>query len=99
MRSNEPKVKGTPSNYEGTYVLARQPRSLAPHNQASWKVIAAILEARGSADYYDLAVAVRGHEHGTKSTSGPQSFVSYCIKSGWLQQAGQSAFSEVRSGI
>ena len=85
MPNAEPTVQGTPSKDAGRYELAKSPsRALAPHNLASWRIIEAILIARGEADYYDLAVAVRGHEHGTKAAVGPQSFISYCIKSGWL---------------
>jgi len=80
-------VLGTPTKDAGRYKLAVRPQRLVSHNLASWRIIEAILDARGTADYYDLAVAVRGHQHGTKAASGPQSFVSYCIKAGWLERA------------
>lgn len=82
-----PRVIGRPSKDAGIYKLGTCPSRLASHNQASWNVLKAILEAYGTADFYDLAVAVRRHVHGDKSASGPQSFVSYCIRSGWLTRA------------
>lgn len=86
MASVEPAVIGNSTRDAGRYKLGVPPRSLAPHNLDSWRIIEAILQARGTADYYDLAVAVRGHKHGTKAAKGPQSFVSYCIKSRWLER-------------
>lgn len=86
MPHHEPTVISTPSKDAGRYKLGAKPVRLVAHNAASWRIIEAILEARGTADYYDLAVAVRGHEHGDKAAKGPQSFVSYCIKSGWLER-------------
>ncbi len=82
-----PLVQGTPTKDAGNYRLGAQPQSLAKHNLSSWRIIEAILHAYGTADYFDLAVAVRGHRHGTKSASGPQAFVSYCIRRGWLVRA------------
>lgn len=82
-----PRVIGRTTKDAGTYKLGTTPLHLAPHNQQSWDIIAAILKAYGTADYYDLAVSVRQHRHGDKAASGPQSFVSYCIRSGWLQRA------------
>lgn len=87
MTTSLPKVIGRPTKDAGTYRLGLSPYGLAAHNLSSWKIIAAILEAYGTADYYDLAVAVRHHNHGTKTASGPQSFVSYCIRRGWLKSA------------
>lgn len=89
MNSPEPSVvPSVPSKDAGLYKLGLPPaRPLAAHNQASWDIIAARLRARGTADYYDLSVAVRGHQHGTRSATGPQSFVSYCIRRGWLVRA------------
>lgn len=82
-----PRVIGRPSKDAGTYKLAASPTRLASHNQASWNIIETILKAYGTADFYDLSVAVRQHVHGDKAASGPQSFVSYCIRSGWLVRA------------
>lgn len=82
-----PRVIGRPSKDAGRYKLGEQPSRLSPHNEASWRVIEAILQAYSVADFYDLAVAVRHHVHGDKAAAGPQSFVSYCIRSGWLVRA------------
>lgn len=81
------RVIGRPTIDAGAYRIGSPPNRLAPHNQESWNIIEAILTAYGTADYYDLAVAVRRHKHGDKKAHGPQSFVSYCIRSGWLTRA------------
>lgn len=62
-------------------------RTLVEHGRVSWEIVEAILGARGKADFYDLAVAVRGHESGDATAQGSQNFVSYCIRSGWLRRA------------
>ena len=87
MSSVAPVVTGPPTKYEGRYRIKSPPQGLAPHNQVSWKVIAAVLDAYETADFWDLSVAVRGHKHGTKKVKGPQSFVRYCIRCGWLERA------------
>lgn len=87
MDAVQPMVVGPPTKYAGRYKLGARPQDLAAHNLASWKIIEAILDAYGVADFWDLAVAVRGHKHGTKRAKGPQSFVRYCIRSSWLEQA------------
>jgi hypothetical protein len=86
MSDSIPTVSGRDTKDAGRYMLGTKPQGLAHHNLKSWRIIEAMLEARGSVDYYDLAVAVRGHEHGTKAARGPQSFVSYCIRRGWLRR-------------
>ena len=87
MSDVEPVVTGPATIYAGRYKLGSLPQSLASHNLKSWKIIETILDAYGTADFWDLAVAVRGHKHGTKKVKGPQSFVRYCIRSGWLSRA------------
>ncbi len=59
----------------------RPTRAFVPHNAASWRIIEAILDARGSASFRHLADAVCGHE----GSSGG-AFVKYCLKpsTGWL---------------
>ena len=81
-----PIVTGPPTKYAGRYRLKNRPERLVNHNYVSWKIIEAILEAYGSADFWDLAAAVRGHKHGTMKAKGPQSFVRYCIRSGWIER-------------
>ncbi len=76
MHNVEPVVSGPPTKYAGRYRRGISPQGLAPHNLVSWKIIEAILDAYGVADFWDLAVAVRGHKHGTKKVKGPQSFVA-----------------------
>ncbi len=82
----QPVVTGPATKYVGRYRLKSAPGPLAHHNQVSWNIIEAILNAYGSADFWDLAVAVRDHKHGTKKAKGPQSFVRYCIRSGWIER-------------
>jgi hypothetical protein len=86
MSNIDPVVSGPDTKYAGVYKLGAPPQTLMAHNLQSWRIIQAILDAYGSADFWDLSVAVRGHKHGTKSAKGPQGFVRYCIKSGWLQR-------------
>ncbi len=84
MSSYQPVVTGPETKYAGMYKFGQAPQTLMSHNLKSWRIIEAILTAYGKADFWDLAVAVRGHKHGTKSAKGPQDFIRYCIKSGWL---------------
>lgn len=86
MEKFQPMVTGPSSKYEGAYKLNSSPENLLQHNFVSWKIIEAILTAYGTADFWDLSVAVRGHKHGTKSARGPQDFVKYCIKNGWIER-------------
>lgn len=99
MSRTEPIVHGTLTKDAGRYKLGMRPQNLASHNRVSLRIIEAILEARCMADCYDLAVAVRRHKHGTKVASSPQSFVWYCIKSGWLELAKPVAELECGSGL
>lgn len=87
MSSVEPIVSGLPTKYAGRYRLGGLPKDLLPHNASSWQIIKTILDVRGTADFWDMAVAVRGHESGTKSDPGPQGFIRYCIRRGWLARA------------
>ena len=63
--------------------LAKEPTLIAGQNLKSWSVISAILNAYGTADYDDLATAVRQHDH----VAGGKAFVDYCIRNSWLAQA------------
>ena len=85
MTSTHPVVTGPSSKYAGMYKLGEAPGAMKPHNLESWRIVEAILLAYGTADFWDLSVAVRGHKHGTRSGSNsPQGFIRYCIISGWL---------------
>lgn len=85
MKHSEPSVIPGHTKYAGSISLARRPARLAPHNLATWRVIEAILDARQVADFWDLAVAVRGHKRFGTENATPQEFVSYCIRRGWLK--------------
>jgi hypothetical protein len=85
MSDVDPVVVAPPTKYAGPYKVGVRPQHLKQHNHVSWKIIEAILAADGTADFWDLAVAVRGHKHGTKGVRGPQGFVRYCITSGWIE--------------
>ena len=86
--SRMPVVTGNSTIYDGEYQLLYEPSALAPHNEGSWRIIYAIMLAYGSARFWDLCAAVRGHRHmdREKTGLGPQSFVRYCIRSGWLKR-------------
>jgi DNA-directed RNA polymerase subunit RPC12/RpoP len=76
-------VHRVPVKNAGRFCLGREPNLTAGRNLASWTVISAILQAYGGADYEDLAIAVRQHDH----PAGGRSFVDYCIRNGWLKRA------------
>lgn len=86
----DPEVVGPASKYAGKrYKLGLRPsRRFADHNHRSWTIIETILQFDSDRDFWDLAVAVRGHKHygDTKQDKGPQSFVRYCIRAGWLEE-------------
>lgn len=86
METVQPKVVATKTKYAGHYKIGIRPGKLAPHNLKSWRVIEAILDAYGAAEFWDLAVAIRPHEFRTQRNRGPQSFVRYCIRSGWIER-------------
>jgi hypothetical protein len=87
MSSVEPVVTGPQTRFAGRYKILSRPQGLASRNLMSWKIIEAILDAYGTADFWDLSVAVRGHKFETKKVKGPQSFIRYCIRNGWLEKA------------
>ena len=62
------------------------PANMVRHNWISWRIIEAILEARGEAHFRTLEAATRGHEHGDEAHKGRGSgaFVRYCMRSGWI---------------
>ncbi len=72
--------------YEGRYRVARTPQMTAGHNQRSWDIIETILQRKGSADFWDLSDAVRGHLNCGKRKGSPHQFISYCIRRGWLER-------------
>jgi len=86
MKAN-PVVIGPPTSYAGRYKLGTAPACLLAHNQTSWRIIEAMLAACGTAEFWDLWVAVRGHKHGTTAAKDPQDCVRDCIRSGWLRKA------------
>ncbi|MEP5764373.1 MAG: hypothetical protein ABJ308_07255 [Halieaceae bacterium] len=88
MTEHDPIIVGPESSYTGRYAIEAEPGRLAAHNAASWSVIDAMINAYGPRDFWDLAVAVRGHRHEGKFTGRPQNFVAYCIRSGWLRKVG-----------
>jgi len=51
---------------------------------ASWEIVKTILEAYGDADFWDLACACRGHIHGVTRARGPQSWIRYLARSGYI---------------
>jgi hypothetical protein len=85
---SEPTVLLPDSKYDGLYKLNREPRkNLVPHNATSWNIVSAMFKAHQTADFRDLAVAVRNHKHYGTDERYPQNFIKYCIRSGWLSRA------------
>ena len=78
----------TKADYEGTYYIARTPRSLKSHNAVSWAKIETLASQKpdGKMDFDHISLVVKDHEHGTKSANHPYQFVTYCIRSGWLER-------------
>lgn len=93
----EPIVTGPTTKYAGkSYRLGRPyyPEKNGKHTNAqSWAVIQAMFRLNASIDFWDLAVAVRHHRHGTQKARGPQSFIRYLIRSGHLVEVGGLARS------
>jgi len=88
-KSVDPIVTGPFTKYAGKkYRLGDTPNMLNPDNAASWRIIEAMITAYGPRDFWDLAVACRDHKHGTQAAKGPQSWIRYCIRSGWLKDVG-----------
>lgn len=64
-------------------VLGNPPNHMtAHHNNASWSVVVAIMQAYGGASLEDLAAAVSQHRH----RDGGNGFVKYCLRRGWLRE-------------
>jgi hypothetical protein len=83
----EPVYERPATKYDGWYKLGHPPARLTSHNQQSWLIIEAILTAYGKAYFWDLVYACRHHRHcgRTKQDKGAQSWIRYCIRSGWLE--------------
>ncbi len=84
--ASEPSVHMESSKYDGRYRISRQPVRMKLHNADSWAVVQAILIGKRTADFRDLAVAVRNHKHYGTDPGHPQNFIAYCIRSGWLER-------------
>jgi len=77
------------ADYEGIYYIKRAPAPMRMkgHNAKSWEEIEKVMATRGGKEDFDsLAIAVKDHRHGTKSARHPYQFITYCIRSGWLQR-------------
>jgi hypothetical protein len=72
------------------YLLGKEPsRKLKDHNEVSWRIIRGAFQAEkaGTVSGDTLCSLVRNHVHGDKSRHGPQAFLDYCVKVGWLKVA------------
>jgi len=84
----EPVASLGESKYDGKYYrIGRTPERMATHNDVTWRRLAEHLEHKGKAHYRALVKLAEGHVSGTKSSPRPQSFIRYCIRSGWLKEA------------
>jgi len=74
-------------DYEGKRVkLGKTPRTMMPHNAVTFaKLKAAIDNSNGVATFEHLVALSKDHEHGTEGKTHPYQFVTYCLKSGWLE--------------
>lgn len=81
------KTKKSKQDYEGVYRIKSSPASMAGHNATSWRKLESTLGLNNGKVHFDqLAAAVRDHRHGTKSANHPYQFITYCIRSGWLER-------------
>ena len=82
-------ARKTKEDYEGPYRIARSPARMKEHNKVSWEEIEKLSSSThdGIMDFDHLAKLVENHQHGTKSANYPYQFITYCIKSGWLERA------------
>ncbi len=81
-------MRDTTSNkYSDTYVIAREPRSMAIHNQTSWNKVKECINSHATnrATYDELNKAVKGHLHHGKTPGNEHLFIIHCIKNGWLE--------------
>lgn len=77
------------ADYEGFYYIKRAPErmKMKDYNAESWEKIENVMaKSGGKADFDALAIAVKDHRHGTQSARHPYQFITYCIRSGWLQR-------------
>ncbi len=81
-------MRDTTSNkYSDTYEIAREPRSMAAHNQISWLKVKECINSHtpNHATYEELNNAVKGHLHHGKTAGNEHLFIIHCIKNGWLK--------------
>lgn len=80
-------VRESSADYAGQYRIAKTPKRLASHNEASWEKIEKLISKKGgSADFDQLTAAVQGHRHYGTEAKNPHQFVTYCIRRGWLER-------------
>ncbi len=74
-------------DFIGFYIINKSPKRLAEHNATSWEKIENLFNSKSGikAHYDELCSVVIGHKHGTKGVHGPEPFIKYCIKNGWLK--------------
>jgi len=74
-------------DYAGNYRIKNTPSRLVRHNEITWKKIEVVVMANGGrASFDELCFASKHHQHGSKSANHPYQFVTYCIRSGWLER-------------
>ena len=80
-------LKKSKEDYEGTYIVKRQQKPQKSHNLVSWNKIKNVIDRNGGkADFYQLSLVVKDHQHGTKTSVYPYQFITYCIRMGWLEK-------------
>lgn len=74
-------------DYAGNYRIKKTPSRLVRHNEITWKKIEAVIMTKGGkAGFDELCLASKDHQHGSKTANHPYQFVTYCIRSGWLER-------------
>jgi hypothetical protein len=83
-RTYEDRVQGD-CQYSGKMLrIGSLPSRLSDHNRATWRIVVAILAARGKAPYEQLRDACFGHVSGDAAHPWASSFIRHCARNGWL---------------
>ena len=73
------------SKHDGKrYRIGKEPVRMAHHNEVTWRRLREQVQLNGELHYQTLVKLAVGHVSGSKGHPHPQSFVRYCIRSGWL---------------
>ncbi len=76
----------TLNKYTGKYKIAREPKTLKPHNKETWDKITNFINSKTMkrANFDELSAIADGHLHYGKISGNSHLFIIYCIRNGWL---------------